>query len=168
MKHKLPFVIGISSLLLYKLLYYFTGNIYLALSVFIVPISMLVLNIFLRKKLRYKSWFLSKYNSFLEKEVSTFESDIPKELLFQKVLEVSVLSSFNELDSNVETSELLIGTTPNFWTWGENMYIEIKEKDSETSVVKITSVTIYGSYSWNRNRANYQHFYKSFQQSLTI
>ncbi|WP_046756333.1 hypothetical protein [Kordia jejudonensis] len=168
MKHKLPFLISISCFLLYKLLQYSTGNRYIALLVFLIPITVLLINMILRKKLRYKSWFLSKHSFFLEKKSSTFTSAISKELLFQKLQEVTKSSSFRLVDSNSKSSELLLTTAANFWTWGENLYIEIKEGEKETSLVNVTAVTIYGSYSWNRNHKNYQHFYESFQQSLTI
>jgi len=168
MKRKLPFLISISCLLAYKLLQYATGSLYIALTVFLIPIGILSANLILRKKLSYKSWFLSKQNIFLEKEISVFESDISKELLFEKVLEVVKSSSFDFIDLNANSYELLLSTTPNFWTWGENLYIEIEEGADSISKISVTGVTVFGNYSWNRNRSNFQHFHESFQQSLTI
>lgn len=168
MKHKLPFIVSISCLLLYKLICYITNDSRIALLIFIVPISLLIINMILRKRLHYKSWFLSKYNILLEKNTSTFESNIPKELLFEKMKEVVTSSSFKLMDLDVNASELLVTTAPNFWTWGENLYIEITGRENETSIIKVTAVTVFGSYSWNRNRKNHVHFYESFEQSLTI
>jgi len=168
MKHKLPFIISISCLFIYKLLQYVTKDSFIALSIFIVPISMLIMNMVIRKRLIFKSWFLSKYNIFLEKEISIFESEISKELLYEKMIEVVKMSPFKVMDVEANTFELLIGTAPNFWTWGENLYIEIKEKGNENTEIKIIAVTVFGSYSWNRNRKNSQQFYESFQESLTI
>lgn len=168
MKHKLPFVLSIGCFLVYKLVDFFTGDSFIALLVFTLPIIMLTTNMIFRRKLLSKVWFLSKYNFLLEKETTAFTSDISKELLYEKLIEVVQLSKFKLMDFDANAFELLVTTAPNFWTWGENLYIEIKEREDGVSIIKVTAVTVFGSYSWNRNSKNHSHFYESFEQSLTI
>jgi len=154
--------------LIYKLTSHLTGEPILSLLLFIIPITFLIVNLILRKRIQFKSWFLSKLNIFLDKEESVLISDIPPDLLYEKVLLVIDESKFKRMDSTVENFQVLATTSPNFWTWGENIYVAISKKNDTMSEIKITSVTVFGSYSWNRNKKNHQHFCESFEQSLTI
>jgi len=129
--------------------------------------AMLIGSLILRKKLAFKSWILSKMNFLMAKEVTIFTSEIPKDLLFEKLLEVIEESDFDFADSNKETFEIVATTFPNFFTWGENMYIEISVDKNEMSEIKFTSATIFG-YSWKRNRKNTNKFFQLFEESLTI
>lgn len=167
MKRVFPFFITITVIVLYKLIGYFTGMPLLGLLVLCVPISLLIVNMLLRKKLKYAFWFLSDYNIFLEKKKAAFESEISKELLFEKLLEVVNDSKFKLEDIDKENFQLLISTSPNALTWGENMYIKITTVKT-VSVVTMTSVSVFGSYSWNRNDQHHKEFQVSFEESLTI
>jgi len=167
-KINLPFLLSLILYLIYKLVSHLTGEPIFSLSIFIIPITFLIVNLILRKRIQFKSWFLSKLNIFLDKEESVITSDIPPDLLYEKVLLVIDESKFKLIDSITEKFQILTSTSPNFWTWGENIYVEIIEKNNTISEIKITSVTIFGSYSWNRNKKNHQHFCKLFEQSLTI
>ena len=129
--------------------------------------SMLIVSLSLRKKLYFKSWILSKMNFLMAKEVTIFTSEIPKDLLFEKLLEVIEESDFDFADSNKDTFEIVATTFPNFFTWGENMYIEISSSENEISEIKFTSATIFG-YSWKRNKKNTNKFFQLFEESLTI
>jgi hypothetical protein len=138
------------------------------LSVFSFVISaMLIGSLILRRKLSFKAWILSKMNFLMAKEVTIFTSEIPKNLLFEKLLEVIEESDFDFADSNKDTFEIVATTFPNFFTWGENMYIEISDIENEMSEIKFTSATIFG-YSWKRNKKNTDKFFQLFEESLTI
>ena len=63
--------------------------------------------------------------------------------------------------------EIVATTFPNFYTWGENMYVEITEIENNMSEIKFTSATIFG-YSWKRNKKNTDKFFQLFEESLTI
>ena len=138
------------------------------LSVISFVISgMLIGSLILRKKLVFKSWILSKMNFLMAKEVTIFKSEISKDLLFGKLLEVIEESDFDLADSNKDTFEIVATTFPNFYTWGENMYVEITEIENNMSEIKFTSATIFG-YSWKRNKKNTDKFFQLFEESLTI
>ena len=128
---------------------------------------LLVLSLVFRKKLYFKRWILSKMNFLLGKEVRVDKSDISPDLLFDKVLEVIEESDFELADIDRKNFQLLATTFPNFLTWGENMYVEIKEIENNQSEIKFISATIFG-YSWNKNKKNTAKFFQLFEESLTI
>ena len=128
---------------------------------------LLVLSLVFRKKLYFKSWILSKMNFLLGKEVRVDQSDISPDLLFDKILEVIEESDFELADTDRKSFQLLATTFPNFLTWGENMYVEIKEIENNQSEIKFISATIFG-YSWNKNKKNTDKFFQLFEESLTI
>lgn len=164
----LPLFVSLTFLVLYKVIVHITANQWISLSVFIIPITFLILNFTLRKKLKYKSWFLTKINFFLEKRSYTLNSDISETLLFEKILEVIKDSEFSLYDSNKSELSILCGTSTTFWTWGENIYIKIQSLDKDLSCIIFETTTIYGSSSWNRNQKHYESFISSFEASLTI
>lgn len=165
---KVPLIFSLAIYGGYKLLSYYSGKPLVSLLIFAIPILFLLINFLLRKKLRYKPWFLNTLNFLLAKKTKVFTSEIPEELLFQKLLNVVEESEFKLLDADLNTKNILVATGVNFLTWGENIYIEIKPVESEIVEVKVVSVTIFGSHSFNRNTANYQSFYNAFEESLTI
>ncbi|MCH2225919.1 MAG: hypothetical protein MK066_14210 [Crocinitomicaceae bacterium] len=164
---KIPLILTITTYLTYKVMVYTTGYPLVSLLVFILPILILSSHLILRRKLRYRSWFLNKSNRLVERIHQETTSDISSELLFEKLVEVINKSEFNLLDTDPVKLQVLASTSVNFWTWGENIYIEVIPTN-ETSQVNLTSVTIFGNYSWNRNKKNHEHFYRSFEESLTI
>lgn len=168
MKKKLPFILSLIFYLLYRLTSHLTNEPIVSLLIFIFPISILITSLVLRKKIKYKSWFLSKKNILLDREKSVSISEIPIELLYQKLLDVLDKSKFNLIDSDANNFQILAATSLNFWTWGENIYIEVNKKDNIISEVIFTSVTVYGSSSWNRNEKNHEYFCQQFEQSLII
>lgn len=165
--NRAPLLLTLIFFVLYRVISYYTGDIWLPLLVFVVPVGLLILNLSLRKRLRYSSWFLSSINFLLERKKYVRQIEISKELLFDKLIEVIGESKFNLLDSNKDQSQLLCGTSINFWTWGENIYINLESLDGETTI-EFTSTTLFGGSSWNRNQNNFESFNKSFETSLTI
>lgn len=166
--NKVPLLFSLIFFILYKVISYYSGEIWLPLIVFIVPVGLLIINLSLRKSLRYTSWFLSSLNFLLERKKFITKSEISKELLFEKLMEVIKESEFKLLDANKETFQILCGTTVNFWTWGENVYIQLEKKDDDLTNIYFTSTTLFGGSSLNRNQNNIDSFIASFETSLTI
>ena len=166
--NRIPLLLSVFFFLVYRLTSYLTGEIWLSLLVFTLPIGLLLLNLILRKSLRYKTWFLSPVNILLERKAHNLESDIDADLLFDKLLEVIETSRFQVLDVDKSKMQNMCGTSLNFWTWGENVYIELKEKQDRSTQIQFTSTTLFGNTSWNRNQRNYDSFIASFEASLTI
>lgn len=165
--NKIPLLLGILSLIIYRVLFYFTDNIWLSLSIFLVPVGLLIFNLSVRKRLSFSGWFLSTWNFFLERVTHSFESELEAELLYAKFLEVAEDSKFRLLDTNENKLQLLLGTSAGFFTWGENVYIRITSSTGG-SRVEFVSVTLFGNTSWKSNDKNFGAFIKSFESSLTI
>jgi hypothetical protein len=106
-------------------------------------------------------------NITLERSFHAIQSEISAELLYEKLLEVAEDAEFKLLDTDKTTLSLLMGTSINFWTWGENVYIKI-EPTQNGSVINFTSVTLFGNTSWKRNDKNFDSFIQDFESSLTI
>lgn len=151
-----PFVIAMS-----------VQNITVPYIVTCAMVIILITSLIFRKKLFFKSWALSKNNFLLSKKEITFQSDIPPELLFDKLIEVIKKSKFKLADSDPKTFQLLAITPPNLLTWGENIYMDLYEDETKLSIVKFTSVTVFG-FGWNRNKRNFDTFSQLFEESLTI
>ena len=164
-KKKSPFILTLITLVLYYTISYLTNNFFIAISIFLIPLGLLSYNLLIRNNLKSKSWFLKTINNLLETNEQIIESEIPPDLLFEKLNEVIQEMPFKLVDSNKSKGELLVTTAVNFWTWGENVYIQIIEKEQK---VIITSVTIFGSFSWKRNKKNFAILNKAFEASLTI
>lgn len=152
----------------YKIVAYYSGEKWLSLFVFLPLILLLIVNLFLRKKLRYKNWFLSSLNIFLDRKTEVVKLEFTSDLLFEKLLEVIEESSFNLLDISHEKLQIACGTNPNFKTWGENIYIQLYRIEEDTTKVEFISTTIFGGSSLNRNEKNFEKFMQSFEESLTI
>ena len=145
----------------YRLTLYLSGNLWLSLSIFTIPIFLLFLNFVLRGKLTFKNWFLSPKNLFLERNSYLLD------LVFEKLIENIKELGMELLDSDTTTLSLLCKTNANLLTWGENIYIQI-HYDRAISYITFTSVTIFGNNSWKRNQKNLETFVASFEKSLIV
>lgn len=103
----------------YRLTLYLSGNLWLSLSIFTIPIFLLFFNFLLRGKLTYKNWFLSPKNLFLERKSYLLESDITPDLVFEKLIENIKELGIELLDSDAATLSLLCKTNANLLTWGK-------------------------------------------------
>ncbi|WP_341905383.1 hypothetical protein [Fluviicola taffensis] len=165
--NKVPLLLSIICFVIYRLLLYFTHNIGLSLLIFLVPIGLLVFNLSVRKRLSYSNWFLSSRNFLHERRTHSSESELDTELLYAKLLEVFENLEFDLLDHDENKLKMLLGTSTNFLTWGENIYIQIAPS-SNGSMIEFTSVTLFGNTSWKRNDKNFDSFIESFESSLIV
>jgi len=166
--NRAPLLFTLFFVLLYKVIGHYTGNTWLPLLVFVVPLGLLIFNLIIRKSLRYKSWFLRSLNFLLERKSYSTKSEISADLLFDKIIEVIDNSEFHLLDTEKDSLSILCGTSTNFWTWGENIYIQIETNEDATASIQFVSTTLFGGASWKRNQNNYESFIGSFEASLTI
>jgi hypothetical protein len=163
-----PFLLSICLIIGYKLLNHFLEKPYYALLIFVPIVLLIGLNLVLRRKLKYKDWFIKHLGFLNEKVTHSFKSEIPAPLLFDKILEQINDSETTLYDFKPSTLEILAGNSVGMRTWGENIYIDINATDSENPTVNLTSVTVFGIVSWNKNKENIDQFYSSFEESLTI
>ena len=114
-----------------------------------------------------KPYFTGKYNIFSAKTRYQQEFDLPKHLLFQKLLEMMPEAGFKIRKANEDSGDIF-ATAPLTWTsWGENIYIELKEADGKTTM-DFCSACLFQLSSWGKNKSNYDNFMDAFEKSLTI
>ena len=94
-------------------------------------VGFFIFNLTIRKSLSYKNYFTSKYNLFTTKIKYQKVYDIPKDLMFEKLIEVINDSNFKLVEIDKEKSEILAITTITFKSWGENLYIERRRNDDD-------------------------------------
>lgn len=142
-----------------------TSPFYVAMS--ILFISFLVFNIRVRKKLSHKNYFTNKFNLFTTKVYFQKSFDIPKELMFDKIIEVINNSNLQFVESNKETFEVLAISKMTIKSWGENLYISFDSKGNET-IMMFCSTTLFQMYSWGKNEENYEYLSNEIENSLII
>jgi len=136
------------------------GSLFLILGFFIF-------NLIIRKSLMYKKYFTSPYNLFTNKVHYQKSYDIPKDLMFEKIIEVINNSKFKLVDTNKEKFEILAISTMTFKSWGENLYISFDTNKNKT-IMKFCSTTLFQVYSWGKNEKNYYDLLNEIESSLTI
>lgn len=132
----------------------------------IVPV-IFVFNFTVRTNVRFKSYFTSKFNFLNSKYSAVISSDLSKELMYQKMVEVIENSPLKLVEANDITQEI-ISTKGITWTsWGENIYVDFTEKDGGTQM-NFVSTTVLGVISWGQNEKNYNRLLSTYEESLTI
>ncbi len=132
-----------------------------------VPYLTMIFNLVVRKNLFFKNYFISKYNLLSTKFRYEKTFDFSKELTFEKLKEVLADAGFKICKTELEKG-IIFATSPISWkSWGENIYIDLKESDGRTEM-KFYSVCIAQIYSWGKNEANCTKFLHEFEESLTV
>jgi hypothetical protein len=123
--------------------------------------------ILMRRSSWSKPYFTSKYNIFTAKTRHRQELDFPKHLLFEKLIEIMPETGFKIRNINEDTGDIF-ATTPISWvSWGENIYIHLKETNGKT-MVDFCSTCLFQLSSWGKNERNYDKLIEEFEKSLTI
>jgi len=126
-----------------------------------------IFNIIIRKSLLFKKYFSSPYNLFTTKERYQKSYDIPKDLMFEKVIEVIDHSKFKLVETNKEKFEILAISTITFKSWGENLYVSFELSGNET-VMKLCSTTLFQIYDWGKNEKNNITLINDIESSLIV
>lgn len=130
-------------------------------------IGFFIFNLVVRKSLSFKKYFTHPYNFLTSKVNSEKVFDIPKELMFEKIIEVLNGSKFKLIEADEHRFEILAITTISFKSWGENLYISFYTTGNET-IMKFCSVTLFQIYSWGKNEKNYDDLLEQIESSLTV
>jgi len=126
-----------------------------------------IFNLIIRKSLLFKNYFTNPYNLFTTKVHYQKSYDIPKELMFEKIIEVINNSGFKLVEINKEKLEILAISTITFKSWGENLYISFEANGNRT-IMKFCSATLFQMYSWGKNEKNYDYLLNNIENSLIV
>ena len=149
-------------MLIFPLLGQYGLNIWAAITAVIFLFSIIV-----RKQLSFKPYFTSKYNLLTSKFRREREFDFPKDLLFDKLVEVLESAELKVVHTNKEKGEIFALSQMTFSSCGENIYITLSEKNDHT-VMHFCSATFFQIYSWGKNERNYERLFNEFEESLII
>lgn len=138
----------------------------LVVSVLLIA-GFFVFNLVIRKSLSFKNYFTSKYNLLTSKAHAEKSFDIPKDLMFEKIIEVINDSKFKLIKADKEAFEILAIAPISFKSWGENLYVSLETKGNETTM-KFCSTTLFQIYSWGKNEKNFTDLLNEIESSLTI
>jgi len=124
-------------------------------------------NLIVRRRLSFRGYFTSAYNLLTAKKRAQITFDWPRELLFDKVIEVLEHSKFRLAETERAGFKILATTGLTLTSWGENLYIDLEQKDEET-VMHFCSTTLFQIYSWEKNDKNFRDLMDEIERSLTI
>lgn len=130
-------------------------------------IGFFIFNLIIRKSLSFKNYFTSPYNLITTKVRYQKSYDIPKDLMFEKIIEVINNSNFKLVETNKEKLEILAISSLTFKSWGENLYISFETNGNKT-IMKFCSTTLFQMYSWGKNEKNYDDLLNNIESSLVI
>jgi hypothetical protein len=147
--------------------YYFRSENPAVLVPLLFLIGFFIFNLVVRGFLSSKNYFTHPYNLLTSKFFLEKTMDIPRELMFEKMIEVIDQSDFKLADADPDKFEILATTRITWTSWGENLYISFEEMGAET-IMKFCSVTLFQIYSWGKNEKNYADLLEEFETSLTI
>lgn len=136
----------------------------------IVPLFILgffIFNMVIRRSLLFKNYFSSPFNLLTSKVRSEKVFDIPKELIFEKMIEVINQSKFKLVEADRDKLEILAITNISFKSWGENLYVNFEAIGDET-IMKFCSVTFFQVTSWGKNEKNHDDLLSEIESSFTI
>ena len=133
----------------------------------LVIISLFLFNNLVRNSIFFKPYFLSKWNIFTSKYVTDFEFDIPKELMFDKLIEVINDGPMKLKYSNKDKFMILATSKLSWASWGDNIYIYPIQLDGQ-SMLRFESVTPLQVFDWGKNKNNFQIFLQKLEESLTV
>ncbi len=147
--------------------YYLQPNNPFMIVLLFLFIGFFIFNLIIRKSLSFKNYFTSPYNLFTTKVRYQKSYEIPKDLMFEKIIEVINNSDFKLVETNKEKLEILAISTITFKSWGENLYINFKTNGNIT-IMKFCSTTLFQMYSWGKNEKNYDDLLNDIESSLII
>lgn len=124
-------------------------------------------SLLVRKNVWFEPYFTSNFNLFTSKVKHQQELDFPKDLLFDKLVEVLQTSGFNIVQTDKNAGKIFATSTLSFSSWGENIYIDLSENNNKT-ILNFCSACLFQVVSWGKNERNYQTLFEEFEKSLII
>jgi len=136
-------------------------------TLIIICVFLFAFHFLIRKNIRFKKYFTSRYNIFSGKYRTELVYDMPVKLFYEKVKEVVENSTLKLKYSNDEKFQLFAITPVGWRSWGENVYIDFEEDGGRTKM-KFCSAAVLGMISWGKNEGNYTHLIRNIEESLII
>ncbi len=137
-------------------------------AIILVISSLFLFHLSIRKVPFFKGYFVSKLNILCNTFQKIDKVDLTKDLLFEQMVEIINESSFNIFYKNSETGEIMATSSFCWKSWGENIYITVKELDKANAQLEFYSSAIMQIYDWGKNEENYNQLVKRREESLIV
>jgi len=144
------------------------NNISYLVGVCVVFSALFIFNLIIRSSPRFKNYFISPWNVFSTAYHVVEVYDMPQELLYEKIKEVLIKSSFKTQYTNDAKMELMAISSFCWKSWGENIYIRIRKNEKGETVMDFHSVALMQVYTWGKNEANFKRLNGGIEDSLII
>jgi hypothetical protein len=129
-------------------------------------IGIMIFNCLIGRFAWSKPYFMSRYNFLVAMVRHQQEFDLPKKLLFEKLMEAIPVIGF-EITHNDEKNGNIFATKPIGTSLGENIYISLTEV-KDKAMLDFCSVCNFNTNSEERNERNYKDLLNEFEKSLVI
>ena len=133
----------------------------------IAMILVFLFNLVARNFPFFEPYFVSKWNLFISSTSRSIRTQIPEGLVLDKLKEVLEENKFKVKSMDAAAMKLLATTGITWKSWGENIYITVVRSGNEVTIT-FTSVALFQLYTWGKHDDNFNRFYTSFEESLTI
>ncbi len=167
LKHLLIYTIFVAFIIISALLDKYESYRIVKYLCFGTIFSFFAFNIYARRYYSFKQYFLSKRNIITSKISKSVFTEIPKETILEKIKEVLGHNHLKIKYINPDSNHIMAVSSITWKSWGENIYIDIDEKDDESEII-FTSVAIFQVTSWGKNEQNFKKFLCAFEESLII
>jgi hypothetical protein len=159
--------------------YRFLEENHLGIGLFYFTIGLWVLYLLVQKfnfvvsgYSRFKPYFTSRYNILTSKIRRVHEIDLPKELLFKKLIEIMPHVGFIIKHSDEQRGTIHAVTPITKIVMGEIIYISLTEVNGK-SMLEFYSTSISPGFDFKyilreRNERNFKKFLQEYEESLII
>lgn len=139
----------------------------IVLGTAIAIVAVFILQLILRRSPVMKPYYTHRLNFISTGECFVVKSDIPADILIDKLGEVAEQVGFRVLEKDREAGLIFAITRTTFVSWGENIYITVRDLGGN-SEFEFNSVCFFQLYDWGKNERNYHRFMTEFEKSLII
>lgn len=145
---------------------------FFALGWWFFSLLMQKFNFVVSENARFKLYFISKYNILTSKIRRVQEIDLPKDLLFKKLIEILPRAGFIIKQSDEKHGTIHAITPITKMVMGEIIYISLAEVNGK-SMLEFYSVSIFSGYNFRhilkeRNERNFKKLIQEYEESLII
>lgn len=131
-------------------------------------IGLFVLHLSIRESIYFRAYFESKWNFLSAKYTVKKNVDIPRDLLFDKLLELMLELKLTKKYANKDEMVIFATSAVSLQSWGENIYIDLYEGAEGSTEIHFSSVTFFQVFSMGKNESNFHQLIHALDESLTI
>ena len=131
-------------------------------------IGLFCLHLIMRQSIEFRAYFESKWNFLCSKYKVKKNVDIPRDLLFDKLLELMPELKLTKKYANKDEMVIFATSKLSLQSWGENIYIDLREGENGLTEIDFSSITFFQIFSMGKNESNFHKLIGAIDKSLII